>query len=511
MQVVWRERRAFAYYFEFAASSVGGGLDFDFWRTTVPQVCRNEPAVWDAIIAISALFETSKQDLKALALSTLRKSGKGPPSASLSQSHQDALCWYSRSVSAVRQRIERGSVDIFVGLISCVLFICIEAIQGNSEGALQLYSQGVQLILTMRPQIASGAIPAHKGVLLEETIIPIFVRLGAIALAIAGTPVTALLQDSKDSSAQTFDSLRAAREAIVYLAVEIPLLERECLKHLNQPDVTCVPEEFIIQASSLSTRLHNWHHAFENLMHRLRAKQVLSTQQTGTSALLSSYHAMLFITLQTCTSISLMQFDAYLPYFQHIVQQSTIGLEASKRSDGTQTPFTFEISVGLPLWYTSLRCREPRTRRAALALLHQSPHIQGFYECSFGAVVGQKIMELEESKAMALNAAYHNANLGAVTLANESGPGSEVGITSHSAASELVSRVSATLFIPEEARIGPIDVFRPADGLLPGTTQRDVAKWERSFDQLFLRFLRTERGLESDSPRWVYDYVPLYS
>jgi hypothetical protein len=501
--IVWRERRAFAYYFEFAASSVGGGLDLDFWRTVVPQVCRHEPAVWDAIIAISALFETSKQGLDAF--SPQRK--KEP--AALSQNHQDALGWYSRSVSAVRQRIERGSVDIFVGLISCVLFICIEAIQGNAEGALQLYSQGVQLILTMRPQIASGAIPANKAALLEETIIPIFVRLGAIALAIAGTPVTALLRDNETSLAQTFDSLRAAREGIVYLAVEIPLFERTCMKHLIQPHVSHVPEEFITQAFSLGARLNTWHVAFENLMHRLRGKDVLSVQQIGTSALLSSYHDMLFVTLHTCTSISLMQFDAYLPDFQNIVEQCTIALEASVRSDGTQPPFTFELSVSLPLWFTSLRCREPRTRRAALALLHQSPHIQGFYECSFGAAVSQKIMELEESQAMTMNAAYQKANLDTIEPAEGPASGSKLAINSHSTPSELVSRVPTTLFIPEEARIGPIDVFRPSDGLLPGTTERDVAKWNRSFDQPFLRFSRTERGLASDSLRLVYECVPL--
>ncbi|KAJ5144070.1 uncharacterized protein N7515_002857 [Penicillium bovifimosum] len=482
---VWRERRAFAYYFEFAASSVGGGLDLDFWRTIVPQVCRDEPAVWDAIIAISALFETSKQGLDAF---SQRK--KGPDS--LSQSHQDALGWYSRSVSAVRQRIERGSVDIFVGLISCVLFICIEAVQGNAEGALQLYRQGVQLILTMRPQIASGAIPANKAALLEETIIPIFVRLAAIAPAIAGTPVTALLRDTEISSAQTFDSLRAARQGIVYLAVEIPLFERDCMKHLIQPHVTRVPEEFITQAFSLGARLRNWHIAFENLMHRLRGKGVLSMQQIGTSALLSSYHDMLFVMLQTCTSLSLMQFDAYLPNFQNIVEQSTIALEASIRSDGTQPPFTFELSVGLPLWFTSVRCREPRTRRAALALLHRSPHIQGFYECSFGAAVSQKIMELEESQAMAMNATYQ-ANIGTIEPASDPAAASELTIGLQSAPSELVSRVPTTLVIPEEVRIGPIDVFRPSDGLLPGTTERDVAKWNRSIDQPFCGF----RGLSA--------------
>lgn len=497
---MWRERRAFAYYFEFAASSIGGGLDVDFWRTIVPQVCRSEPAVWDAIIAISALFESPKQRTVPFPQETY---------GALDQNRQDALEWYSRSVSAVRQRIERGSVDIFVGLISCVLFICIEAIQGNADGALRLFSQGVQLILTLRPQIASGDLPASKASLLNGTIIPIFVRLGAIALAISGAPITALLQDTEGAPAEKFDSLRSAREAIVALAVEIPLFETTCSKHLQEHHVSVVSEEFFIQASTLAARLRRWHIAFENLMNCLPAKDNLTLQQIGTSALLSSYHDMLYVMIETCTSLSLTQFDLYLPNFQNIVEQSAIALNASVQSDGTQPPFTFEISVGLPIWFTSLRCRDPRTRRAALALLHKSPMVQGFYQTSFGAAMSEKIMELEESQAMSMAAAYQNPNFGKLESTHEVISGSELSKSSYSAPQGLEHRIPTTLLIPEEVRIGPIDVFRPMDGFLPGTTERDVAKWNRGSDQPFLRLSRNERDLTSNSLRLVYECIPL--
>ncbi|KAJ5963404.1 DNA repair protein rad10 [Penicillium vulpinum] len=495
---VWRERRAFAYYFESAASSIGGGLDVDFWRTVVPQVCRYEPAVWDAIITISALFEYAKKSPNPVL--------QGRDSQiSLTQNHQDALGWYSRSVSAVRQRIEQGSVDVFVGLISCVLFICIEAIQGNADGALQLYRQGVQLIIALRPQIASGA--ASQASMLEDTIIPIFVRLGTFALAIGGAPVTALLNDTEHALTKQFDSLKSAREAIVLLAIEIPLFETSCTKHLLQAGASHVPEEFNLKLFSLATRLKNWHTSFEKLMTSLRTKDLLSLQQIGTSALLLSYHEMLYIMLETCTSLSLMQFDAYLPNFQNIVEQCGNAPKASERSDGTQPPFTFEVNVGLPLWFTSLRCREPRTRRAALALLYQAPSVQGFYQCSIWATVGRTIMELEESRAMEINGVHHTPIFGALESTNGPISGSELATTSSYAVSE--PRIPAALFIPEEVRIGPIAAFRPMDGFPPGTTEADIAKWNRGPDQLFLRFSRNERGLADDSCRIVYEYIPL--
>ncbi|KAJ5790396.1 uncharacterized protein N7518_007407 [Penicillium psychrosexuale] len=497
---VWRERRAFAYYFECAASSIGGGLDVDFWRTAVPQVCRYEPAVWDAIITISALFECPQQ------FSGPMLQRRDNP-ISLAKNNPDALGWYSRSVSAVRQRIEQGSIDLFVGLISCVLFICIEAIQGNADGALQLYRQGVQLITALRSQIASGA--ASKASLLEDTIIPVFIRLGTFALAVRGAPVTALLQDTEHFSTERFDSLKSAREAIGLLAVEIPLFEATCTKHLLQAHVYHLPGEFNTILSSLASRLKNWHTAFDKLKTSLRAKDLFSPQEIGISALLLSYHEMLHVMLETCTSSSLMQFDTYLPNFQNIVEQSAIAPKASVRSDGTQPPFTFDINIGLPLWFTSLRCREPRTRRAALALLREAPSVQGFYQCYIWAAVGQIIMELEESHAMGMNAAHHPPKSSALESSNGPVHSPELAASSYCAHADMGPRIPTALFIPEEVRIGPISAFRPIDGFPPGTTEADIAKWNRGPDQVFLGFSRNDRGLTGDASRMVYQYVPL--
>ncbi|KGO58721.1 hypothetical protein PEX1_100960 [Penicillium expansum] len=497
---VWRERRAFAYYFECAASSIGGGLDVDFWRTVVPQVCRYEPAVWDAIITISALFERPQQ-----CQDPVLQRHDNP--VSLTKNHQDALGWYSRSVSAVRQHIEQGSVDAFVGLISCVLFICIEAIQGNAEGAMQLYRQGVQLIIALRPQITSVA--AGKASLLEDTIVPIFIRLGTFALAVSETPVTALLRDTKHTLTQQFDSLKSAREAIVLLAIEIPLFEAACTKHLLQDHAPHIPEEFNTRLISLVVKLRNWRTAFDMLMAVLCAKDILSLQQIGISALLLSFHEMLYVMLETCTSLSVMQFDAYLPNFQNIVEQSAIAPKASVRSDGTQPPFTFDLNIGLPLWFTSLRCREPRTRRAALALLRQAPSVQGFFQCSMWATVGQIIMELEESRAMAINAAHHIPKFGILHSTEGLIPSSELATRSYSVPADVGPTIPTALLIPEEVRIGPITAFRPMDGFPPGTTESDIAKWNRGPDQVFMRYSRNERGLTGDPCQIVYEYVPV--
>lgn len=491
-----RERRAFAYYFEFAASSIGGGLDLEFWRTVVPQVCRHEPAVWDALISIGALFECSQKGPNLFLQEADFKA--------LDQNHQDVLAWYSRSVSAIRRRIEGGGGDAFVGLISCVLFICIEALQGDASGALQLFVQGVRLILTLRLQIASGTILSSKAELLEETIIPIFIRLAAGALAIDGLPMTILLQETGVST-PIFESVKAARKAIVPLAIEIPMFESKCMDHLRQSDVCIVPQELIAQRDLLAAKLKGWHTAFVALTGAFSDRKIASSEQIGIAALLSSYHEMLYVMLGTCTSLSLVNFDAFMPNFQKIVEQSATALKATVRPDGTQPPFTFELSVGLPLWFTSLRCRDPRTRRTALTLLHRAPPVQGFYQCSIGTAIGERIMELEESYGTNLITSQQTGNTLNSTYEHCPSLGLVGGLDSPLTVDPIYQTTES---IPEEARIGPITLFRPRDGLPKGTTLEDITEWNRGSDQVFLRFSRNERSLSNESWRMAYQYVP---
>ncbi|CAG8137752.1 unnamed protein product [Penicillium salamii] len=482
-----RERRAFAYYFEFAASSIGGGLDLDFWRTVVPQVCRHEPAVWDAIISIGALFECSQKGPNLF----LRQAGL----KDLDQNHQDVLAWYARSVSAIRCRIEAGNVDAFVGLISCMLFICVEALQGDTGGAMQLFAQGVRLIMALRPMIASGAISASKAELLDDTIIPIFLRLAACALAIDGLPLDVLLENR---TPQLFESLRSARNAIVSLAVEIPMFEAKCIDHMLQTDSSVVPDDLLAQRNVLASKLESWYTAFA-AMNMNNSNKKITSEEIGAAALFFSYHEMLYVMLGTCTSMCLTNFDAFIPNFQRIVEQSAITLRASTRPDGTQPPFTFELSVGLPLWFTSLRCRDPQIRRLSLTLLHQAPAVQGFYQCSVGTAIGERVMGLEESFEMGIHAAQP-----VKTLEPAKNPGLEI-VAGSSAAVEIESHAG---LISEEARIGPITLFRPRDGLPKGTKLEDIAEWNRDPGQAFLRFSRNERGLADDSWRTTYKYVP---
>lgn len=491
----WRERRAFAYYFEFAAASLGGSLDVEFWRSVVPRVCRSEPAVWDAMICISALFESPEVDF-----------GGPKRITGLSTSQKDALDWYARSVSGVRAGIGRGSVDAFVGLITCVLFICIESLLGSLEEVMRLYAQGVQLIATLREQKAYD-----KLALLRETIIPIFIRLGIFSPQAVWPFAESLLAEVPHEdhgklsiSKLEFSSLKSAREVIVVLSAEIAALENACEQYLQGSRAWYISEDLMARQQSLHNRLSAWHSAFTNMMKYLNnTKEGLDATQTGISALLLTYYEMLTVILSVCVSPIRISTDAHNENFRTIVEQASIAMSNSLQN-GSLPPYTFEISVGMPLWFTCLRCREPTIRRTALALLQSTHKVQGLSKLQHGTALVEKIITLEEAHATL--PAQEPAILYS-DMASPSSPLKAPLVLSSPSPPLTVDLEHHSLFIPQEARIRPHGVFRPADGYPPGTCKEDFAHWGRSEEQFYMEFSWNE--CHGDEWRMAFGYVPI--
>ncbi|RDW81418.1 Zn(II)2Cys6 transcription factor domain-containing protein [Aspergillus mulundensis] len=479
---VWSERRAFAYYFHHAAPYLAGGLDQAFWTVTVPRICRLEPAVWDAVNAISALFEFPDICGDFVFL-------RSRDEPRMNEKQSEALGWYSRSLSKIQSGIERRSVDVHVALVSCVLFVCIEMVQGRVEEALGLYGQGVRLILDLR---ARGASVRDVG-FLEDTIVPLFIRLGTAALSISGVPICDLYSGFDAQRSYLFRSLEDARDTLIPLAAEVQIFQRDTGRNPFIGVEPVISPEVLARCVRLQGRLDAWRSAYAALTETLSlhskpgsASSSASHSSTSTitisvsiSAILQTYHATITTILATCLSPTACIYDRHLESYRTIINQASLALECSRKPDGAQPIFTFELGVGLPLFWTALTCRQPQIRREALRLLHMAPPMQGFSKTQIGIALAGRIMQLEEKFAKELlsgevSPLYESALL---TPPSEDNDESEMDL--------LDTRV------PEEARIQHYAVFRPCDQPhILGPHGPEVAKWGRSPDQLFLRFTR---------------------
>lgn len=450
-------------------------------------------------------------------------------SRAFSQPQQDALDWYSRSVSAVRQGIERGGVDSFVGLITCILFICIESILGSLEEATLLYTQGVHLIITLWAQRSGGTLTTTQASLLSDTIIPIFIRLASFSPQNTWGLAITMVQETKYTLTlpERFPSLKSAREAIVMLFAEISLFEQTCEKYLQKSHAWQISDDMAFQQKTLSARLESWNVAFTGLMDSLRKEDDISPLHVSIGALLSSYYEMLFVILGVCGSPLRITTDNYGRNFQAIVEKATVAMNDSARGDGTQAPYTFEISLGLPLWFTCLRCREPTIRRSALALLRRTHQVQGLSKRDQGATLIELIMMLEETSATAMNAAQGRGNTtspqpfdeftdyqshsqgSSVSSSPRSTLESEVAARSSSPLTEMESETTAVTVIPQEARIRPHGAFRLGDDLPPELTEGDIAKSNLQLGQTYLHISRNEHDLCNKTWRMVHDFIPM--
>lgn len=462
-------------------------MAIDFWTGVVPQLCRTEPAVWDAMIAISGLFEHPDQCADFPLLRAQEKS-----SHHLNQSQQEALAWYSRSISSIHSQIERGKADPYIALISCVLFICVETIQGRMEEALLLYKQGVSLILDLRTQVAFGGVSATKAALLEQTIIPLFLRLGTNSLTISGVQPSELFAIAeKEAIVSRFTSISSARTAITVLATDVMLFDREARVHLNTVgDEGFVSQDMLAKKQRLQAQLDDWLRAYNYFCQSILAD---SPSSLTFEPVLLTYHAAASISLSGCLTSSETVYDAHIADFMTIVQQADLVLSASAGPDGSQPPFTFEMGVGIPLFLTSMKCRETSLRHRALQLLQQAPPMQGFFKCTPVALLAENLMRIEEGYASMIREARQE----------------QLAYDLPTSIAEALSIQSMAGFIPEEARLSFCGVFRPANGFPLDIAESDVARWGRGPDQLFLHYSKKDFDAASGLWQQIFEIVPL--
>lgn len=376
-----RERRAFEYYFHRGALSIAGVLDVKFWKDTVLQLSRSEPAIWDAVIAISGLYENSHSSLS--------------PSGS---ANHEALGWYSRSMASVRNLIRQNKANEEIAIVTCVLYICIEFMQGHTKEALQLYEQGVNLIYELRA--ASSATFSSRRLFFEDTVIPLFFRMGIAALSTAGTPVVKnpfAFADHQGCS--SFFTIEAARAAFAPLIRESILFRWEAGSHiLEVRSAANISAGVITRQQSLLSRLDDWCHSFIELAGKEDTNKQPDPMYQSAISTMRTFHAAIYIMLSTCLTQRETAFDAYMEHFRTIVEHASWALASST----APAPFTFELGVGQPLFFTAVSCRDPFLRREALSLLRRVPQVQGFFQCAPRAACAEQYIKMEEERVSGL-------------------------------------------------------------------------------------------------------------
>ncbi|KAL2841678.1 hypothetical protein BJY01DRAFT_7590 [Aspergillus pseudoustus] len=363
-----RERRAFEYYYFYAAPSLSDALDLDFWRGTVLQICRSEPAIWDAVVALSTLYEHPLH-LGSRPTYQIDETDRVP--FPHSRSHREALTWYSRSLHKIRNQIGQGVAEHTVALVSCVLFLCIEILQGNVKAALSLYHRGAQLLLS------AGLSPVSW---VRKAVTPVLLRVATSAVIINGVEPVLDRQFVPDNSQEQVTTLSDARMTLHKLVADWKVFDCDSapIRHASgsRPEI---PPLLLHRQNTLEGMLLAWYRSFCAISGVTGTPPQGQLENQGVIATLHMTYKSILILTRTGLSPTETIYDAHESDFADILSHAPTALAATAGDTGSQPPFTFDMGSGTPLFITSLKCRSPLLRRQALRLLRQAPGVQGMY------------------------------------------------------------------------------------------------------------------------------------
>ncbi|KAL4960527.1 Zn(II)2Cys6 transcription factor [Aspergillus stella-maris] len=408
-----RERRAFEYYFFHAAPSLSDALDLDFWRGTVLQICGSEPAIWDAVVSLSTFYE-NPPPLGGLPTFQIEDTDRLPQLRS--QQHREALHWYSRSLHKLQDQIANGVADHAVALVSCVLFICIEILQGNVKAALVLYHQASQLM-------GLAAMTVGK---IDPAIMPILQRIGTIAAIVNGGMPLPDRRLKSVSQYATFRDLAGARAALYAVVVDWKTFDCDAQRATQESPVS-IPDtdpglDLRLRQVDLERRLLFWHEHFSTMPEvvaynrgKNQTKPLFVDMQAhthGITASLTMTYQSILILVRTRLATTESCYDEYNNDFAAVVSHAPSALAATKSAaNGRQPPFVFDMGPGMSLLITVVKCRSPSIRRQALRYLRQAPPLQGMYFSHSASDFLAAIVTVEEMGASCPTDELHLANV----------------------------------------------------------------------------------------------------
>jgi hypothetical protein len=93
-----------------------------------------------------------------------------------------------------------------------------------------------------------------------------------------------------------------------------------------------------------------------------------------------------------------LEYDKYISDFERVITLAESLIKSQTTATDKNTPlYSFEMNILPPLHYCSTRCRDPKLRRRALALLEDSPRREGMWDSAMLAAIARYIMEEEEA------------------------------------------------------------------------------------------------------------------
>ncbi len=437
---------------------LSGIFDSDFWDTLVLQASFDEPAILHAVAAIGSAYRSDRLARDDYNTKT--------PDSDMDREGTRALLEYNRAIRCLKSHLYHTDIcSLRVTLITCMLFICFEYLRRNIRTGDTHLLNGLRLVRDIE---ARGSPDKKKNVAIspdsvDEHLVEAFARLNLqcalFGLGSKHTYVTTRESLSSWNMPAIFQSVGQARRQLDgLLSGTYHLLMQHCQGERSD-EQKHAHHGFLRDRGQLQTGLILWLQTYDTTL----AQKKLDLTDTLAFMVLRMYHTMAVI----ISSVSHPQahesdFDLHTADFVSIILQSIDLAEkakvhmAERPSPFTKKTFTVDMGYIPVLYYTALKCRNPRIRRHAIMMMLASPHREGVWDGDLTAAIARRVVEIEEGDF------YNEYDLEGDFGAHEMPQANEW---------------SAFPMLPERSRIHEVNVILPQEGVANTMLQCIRRRW----------------------------------
>ncbi|KAL1620864.1 hypothetical protein SLS54_005794 [Diplodia seriata] len=461
-----QERRALDFFFVRTAPQLSGHFDAGFWGRLVLQFGRCEPAIQHAIMAVSSAHEQWEVEARGVEVSD---GSRG----------RFTLRQYNKAIARLSEQAYGAPQPSRTLLLTCVLFVCLEFLRGDTNMAMTHTLNGLNILSTWQADVAKQKLKGYSDYqkkeeeFVNDNLTPIFCRLSVISTLLGKpTPIVRAKPPTMDGSEPpslpggfSFRTLSEARDALIDIQNSGLRFMWATMEKKYQGTIATTE---ILEQVRLEMRLAEWHRALDDFEGHLarRPKNLMTQHDEDSLIILRLLYYVAHIWLSSCLSLKETAFDAFISEFQQInalsssllsrrgshapsssASYSTSSSSSSPAPGASSGTFSFDAELVGPLYFTAIKCRDPAIRRQTLALLDQCNKREGAIDSRRASQLAAAIMQIEEA-GMQLAAQFGVATASPTDTAAASQPPSSHDNTASPSSSSSSRLDTAAMFSP---------------------------------------------------------------
>jgi hypothetical protein len=393
------EKLCFEFFCKCPSLKISGMFKSDFWDHFLIQASMVEPAIFHGVLAIGSAYRIN------LIRSEAQDCGHAVTELATVRAHEtSALRHYNKAIKQLGRILEnKDAYSLRIATITCMLFICLEMVQGQTE-SMESHCRYAPMLFQ--------AMQAHPKQIEDEYLIQAFARLC--------TPLDLVNQNLPSLKTVTRGPSFIAELSIPRLFNTVPVAKASLERLLNSiMDLRAEAEQFTaelppVQAdlvhrqANLQASINKWKDAYQCTIKTISA-QFSFMEQIGLR-LLRLYHTMATVLLGTCLSQRReISYDAFTSSFASTLSQfedilKLIGWfdpqSPGRELCGSDSSFSIDMGSFPPMYFLALKCRDPGIRRRAIYLLGKAKHKEGMWTGAHLSRIAAKLISLEEVSSL---------------------------------------------------------------------------------------------------------------